>query len=282
MLSSRLNPLGHRGVKVAALTLKSPLPHIKAIAGIGMLQQDYEKGCYAGKHTIVVDSSGNTAHAVALLAPAFGFTHVKLVMSPDVPDKKRMRLEELSWVQVVVVPSAEVAERARADGARPGCYHLNQYGHLGNPEWHYRYTGPEIVRAIGKKPGIVFVAMGSGGTAMGLGRYFGEHHPGTIVVGVRPALGDKVPGARDRDRMEEVVTLPWRDYIPPENVIDIPSDAAYKSMRKLAAEVLPAPGPTSGLTHAGFGEYMMRHKHRWPKGFVAAFICPDDAELYTE
>src|SRR5689334_8094502 len=84
-LSSILNPFYRAGLSIHALIPFGRFPHIKTIATVGMMVADYRAGRYEGKHTIVVDSSGNTAHAVARLAPAFGFKNVKVIMSTDVP-----------------------------------------------------------------------------------------------------------------------------------------------------------------------------------------------------
>lgn len=282
-LSSELNPLHHAGLPMFALIPFGRFPHIKTIPAVGMMLHDQMAGIYEGKHTIVVDSSGNTAHAVARLAPAFGFRHVKVVMSTDVPDSKRDILAALASVEIIQVNSG-VAARAREEGGKPGHYHLNQYAHPSNMGAHSEFTGPEIKRVLGgdtKRIGVIAIAMGSGGTAAGVGHYFKHCNPKPLVIGVRPALGEQVPGARDERRMAEVVTLPWQDYV--DEVVDVPRKDAFIAMRRLWREVEPMPGPTSGLAYEGLCRYLVKDI-RFLRGLgeKVAFICPDDGRFYTE
>src|SRR5487761_2181992 len=72
-----MNPFAKYGIKVVALIPFTTFPHIKTVAALQMMLEDFKSGLYKDKHTIVIDSSGNTAHAVARLARAFGFKKVK-------------------------------------------------------------------------------------------------------------------------------------------------------------------------------------------------------------
>jgi len=284
-LSSVLNPFADAGLPMHALIPFGPFPHIKTIAAVGMMVQDHLDGHYEGKHTIVVDSSGNTAHAVARLAPAFGFADIKVILAADVPESKKSILNALSTVEIIEIPKGRsVAARAREEGAKEGHYHLDQYKHLGNMMAHHDFTAPEIKRVLGTNIGVIAIAMGSGGTAAGIGRYFKSWNPKPLIIGVRPKLGDQVPGARDEARMREVVTLPWQDYV--DYVVDVPRKEAFVAMRRLWREVEPIPGPTSGLAYAGLLNWI--RSTDFPLGFLQlegaqlAFICPDDGRFYTE
>lgn len=281
-LSPRLNEFHNRGMLVSALIPFGIFPHIKTIPTVEMMTQDYFEDRYEGKHTIVVDSSGNTAHAVVRLAPAFGFKHVIAVMKNDVTDSKKGILDALSYVKTITLPTG-IAECAIEEGARPGCIHLNQYSHLGNMRAHYLHTGPAIVSKMrGAELAVVAVAMGSGGTVGGVGQYLKKKYPHIKVVGVRPKLGEQVPGARDEKRMAEVVTLPWADYV--DEVVEVSRRDAFIAMRRLWREVEPQPGPTSGLAYYGLTKYLRQQLALGTTftGYRAAFICPDDGRFYSE
>jgi Pyridoxal-phosphate dependent enzyme len=147
-LPPKLNPYAHYFISIAALTLRG-LPHLKTIPAFQMMLEDFKDGQYKNKHTIVVDSSGNTAHAVARLAPAFGFDEVKVVLSADVPESKKGILAALSSVEIIEVGGGKsVTKRAAEEAQRPGHYHLNQYDHWGNMRAHESFTGPEVLRAV--------------------------------------------------------------------------------------------------------------------------------------
>lgn len=286
-LPDSLNPYASRDIKIAALIPFGPLPHIKTVAAIGMLEWDYGHGDQPGyseeNHTIVVDSSGNTAHAVARLAGAFGYKHVKLVVATDVPTSKVNILRALSSVEVIHPKGGQsAAERAKEEAQLPGHYHLNQYAHPGNPAAHFEYTGPEVLRVLGgKPPRVLAVAMGSGGTVMGLGQYFAKQHFTTSILGVRPTLGDQVPGARDKKRMEAVVTLPWEDFV--HSLSEVSRKESFVRTRELWSGVEPQPGPTSGMAYAGLLKHLERMCGKGlHSGFTAAFICPDDGRFYSD
>lgn len=231
-----------------------------------------------------IDSSGNTAHAVARLAHAFGFSEVKVVLSADVPESKKGILAALSSVEIIEVGGGKsVSERAKEEAQKPGHYHLDQYSHLGNMRAHELYTGPEIARTLGNDVAIVAVAMGSGGTAAGVGRFFRANQPQTRVLGVRPALGEQVPGARDSKKMAEVVTLPWEEVV--DAVIEVGRKESFIRMRQLWGAVEPQPGPTSGLAFGGLMQYLGnlgKEEREKLRGKSVAFICPDDGRFYSE
>lgn len=281
-LQPRLNPFAHKLVHVAALTLHG-IPHLKAIPAVQVMIEDFMNGRYESKHTLVVDSSGNFAHAVIRLAQAFGL-EVKVVMSADVPANKKELLAALSPKQIIAIGRGDsVSECAKEEARKPGHYHINQYVHMGNVRAHELLTGPEVLHALNHVPiGVIAIAMGSGGTATGVGRFLKRKFPGITVVGVCPKLGEQVPGARDRKRMADVVTLPWENVV--DVVVEVPRKDAFVATRELWTAVEPQPGPTSGMAWKGLMLYLesldddglevLRDK-------CAAFICPDSATLYS-
>ncbi len=283
-LPPRLNAFASHGIEVAALIPFGAFPHIKTVAAVGMMLEDFKNGLYRDKETIVVDSSGNTAHAVARLAHAFGFKEVKVVLSVDVPESKKGILAALSSVELIEVGGGKsVARRAEEEAHKPGHYHLNQYSHLGNMRAHELYTGPEILRVLGDDIAVVALAMGSGGTAAGVGRFLKQAHPETTVVGVRPVLGEQVPGARDRKRMEDIVTIPWEASV--DDVAEASRKESFIGMRQLWGAIEPQPGPTSGLAWAGLKRYLESLEPEMLgklKGKRVAFMCPDDGRFYSE
>jgi cysteine synthase len=165
----------------------------------------------------------------------------------------------------------------------PGHYLLDQYKHNANAHAHELYTGPEVERACGGDVDIVAIAMGSGGTVTGVSCHLKRGGRKRIVIGVRPVLGDQVPGTRDERRMAKVVTLPWKRAV--DAVAEGRRKASFIAMRQLWSEVEPQPGPSSGLALVGLKRWLEglgptdREKLR---GKRAVFICPDDGRFYPE
>lgn len=280
-LPPSLNPF--HSVRMTALLAFGELPHIKAVAVVQMMLEDFRKGLYDGKHTVVVDSSGNTAYVVARLARAFGFEHVKVVLPADAPSAKKALFSALSTPEVITVSKGmSAADRAEEEARKPGHYRLNQYAHPGNARAHFRYTGPEVMRALDGRPvGAIAIPMGSSGVACGVGQYLKQKNRETIVIGVRPAFGEQVPGARDKKKMEEVVRLPWAEIV--DEVIEVSRQEAFEKTRLLWSGIEPQPGPTSGLAYAGLVK-SIRFKGIIEREQIgtAAFICPDSATLYSD
>ena len=278
-LPKRLSQLHKYGVTVAALSPR--LPHIKTIPAWQMLLEDFKDGVLDGIDTIVVPSSGNTVHGVALLAPAYGLK-VKAIMSTDVPSSKIDVLRAFGNT-VDVMQVSNVAETALEESCKTGHYHLDQYSHPANVQAHRQYTGPEIVRALGGiPPAVIAIAMGSAGTACGVAEYFEGEGMGVTVIGVRPALGQQVPGARDAKKMRDVVRFDWETTV--DVAVEVGRHESFVRMRQLWGAVQPQPGPTSGMAWGGLEKYLLgmgvTNSDRLQKLGVA-FLCPDDGRFYT-
>ena len=283
-LSDHLNIGASNGAMIAALIPFKRFPHIKAPATFQMMLEDFKAGRYEGMHTIVVPSSGNTAHAVARLAKAFGFKDVKIVLSTDVTGSKEGILAALSSVYITKVPKGVSTAREAEEIAKlPGHYLLDQYGHEGNVHAHEYYTGPEIERAFGGDVDVMFIGLGSSGTATGVARYLKSKRPDRRIFGVRPLKGERVPGVRDEIQMNEVVTIPYKDIL--DGIIEVGRKDSFTEMRRLWTEVEPQPGPSSGMAFAGYLRWLRTMP--WSllehlKGQKIGFICPDDGRFYSE
>ncbi len=226
-------------------------------------------------------SSGNTAHAVVRLARAFGFTSVKAVMSSDVSSSKAGILKALASADVMQV--SDVTRTAQEEAQKPGHYLLDQYKHMGNLNAHQLYTGPEVLNALGDNIAAVAIAMGSGGTAAGVGRFLKSRIPKVVIIGARPLLGEQVPGARDRKKMEAVVTLPWKEVV--DKKIEVSRKESFIGTRKLWSAIEPQPGPTSGLAYRAAIHYLKsldRKGLEQLRGKCVGFICPDDGRFYSD
>lgn len=284
-LSPRLNPHADLDIRLGvAIAFLDGLPHIKAAAAFGMLRDDFQAGRYKGVTTLVVPSSGNTADAVARLAPAFGIERVKLVMSSDVPATKRNLISALASARVILPEAGQSAEEAAEEEAsRPGHYLLDQYGHEGNARIHEECTGPQLLEAAGGHIDVVSVCMGSAGTVTGVSRHLKAADPATTVLGVRPLSGERIPGTRDDRQMAATVTIPWQQAI--DHLVEVPAKPAFVKTRELWREVEPRPGPSSGAAYFGLLSYLEgldREALRRRAGQTMIAVCPDDGRFYSD
>ncbi len=281
-LSSRLNPyrLTHN-IEICAAVAFMGLPHIKVVAAFGMMMEDFEDGVYDDIDTLVVPSSGNTLHGVALLAPAFGIPFVTGVMSSDAPEAKKSVVSMIPWARLTHPRGTETVEDvAREEASKPRSHLLDQYKHPGNVNIHEKCTGPQLLRVAGSSLGLVAGGMGSGGTVTGISRALKSVRKDIIMLGVRPKHGERIPGVRDFDQMESVVTLPYKSAV--DDIVEVGRKESFIKTREFLSEVQPQVGPSSGLACVGLLHYLAKSPDvvELLRGKWAVFVCPDDGRFY--
>ncbi len=170
----------------------NPGGSVKDRIGIAMVDEAERKGLLKPGGTIVEGTSGNTGMGLALVAAVRGYKCI-FTMS-DKQSKEKVDLLKALGAEVIVCPTAvehddprsyhSVAEKLAHD--IPNAYHPNQYANPGNPEIHFRATGPEIWE---DSEGCIthFVAgIGTGGTITGVGRYLKSQNPDVKIIGADP------------------------------------------------------------------------------------------------
>jgi cystathionine beta-synthase len=142
--------------------------------------------------TIVEPTSGNTGVGLAQAAAARGYRCI-FVMADKQSEEKRALLRAYG-AEVIVCPTdvAPDDERSyyrvsdRLAREIPGAWKPDQYSNPANPAAHYATTGPEIWDATEGRVTHLVVALGTGGTVSGAGRYLKERDPSVVVVGADP------------------------------------------------------------------------------------------------
>ena len=114
-----------------------------------------------------------------------------------VPDKvapEKIALLRAFGGDVVICPTAVDADSPesyyvvsdRLAAEIPGAYKPDQYSNQGNPDAHYRTTGPEIWEQTGGELDVVVISVGTGGSITGTARYLKEQKPDIVIVGADP------------------------------------------------------------------------------------------------
>jgi cystathionine beta-synthase len=159
------------------------LPMIEAAERAGLLQPG---------GVIVEPTSGNTGVGLAMAAAIKGYRCI-FVMADKQSEEKRALLRAYG-AEVVICPtdvdpdderSYRVSDRIARE--TPGAWKPDQYANPANPEAHYLTTGPEIWDATARRVTHLVVALGTGGTVSGAGRFLRERNPSVQVVGADPA-----------------------------------------------------------------------------------------------
>src|SRR3990172_8803941 len=181
----------------------SPNPNVRIFAKLEMvnptgsvkdrvakyLVDDLEHRGALGPDSIILEpTSGNTGIALAMIGRRKG-CRVALVM-PDNVTNERRQMAALFGAEIIDSPghlgsNGAIALAKHLVAKDPRFVMPYQYGNEANPRAHEETTGPEIHADC---PEIdVFVAgLGTGGTLMGVARYFRREKPGGRIVAAEP------------------------------------------------------------------------------------------------
>jgi cystathionine beta-synthase len=177
---------------VAKLEHMNPGGSVKDRIAVPMIEAAERAGLLKPGGTIVEPTSGNTGVGLAQAAAARGYRCI-FVMADKQSEEKRALLRAYG-AEVVVCPTDvdpddersyyRVSDRLARD--IPGAWKPDQYSNPANPQAHYETTGPEIWEATEGRVTHLVVALGTGGTVSGVGRYLKERDSSVVVVGADP------------------------------------------------------------------------------------------------
>jgi cystathionine beta-synthase len=178
---------------VAKLEHMNPGGSVKDRIALPMIEAAEQAGLLKPGGVIVEPTSGNTGVGLAQAAAVKGYRCI-FVMADKQSEEKRALLRAYG-AEVIVCPSDvdpgdersyyRVSDRLARE--TPGAWKPDQYSNPANPEAHYATTGPEIWEATEGRITHLVVALGTGGTVSGAGRYLKERNPGIVIVGADPA-----------------------------------------------------------------------------------------------
>jgi cystathionine beta-synthase len=177
---------------VAKLEYMSPGGSVKDRIGIKLIEDAERAGKLKPGGTIVEPTSGNTGVGLAIAAALKGYRG--LFVMPDKMSQEKISLLRAYGAEVVICPYAVAPESPesyysvsdRLAEEIPGAYKPDQYTNMGNPDAHYETTGPEIWEQTGGEIDALVIAVGTGGTISGAGRYLKEQKPDVLIVGADP------------------------------------------------------------------------------------------------
>jgi cystathionine beta-synthase len=177
---------------VAKLEYLNPGGSVKDRIGIKMIEAAEREGKLKPGGTIVEPTSGNTGTGLAIAAAIKGYRCIFVM--PDKMSQEKISLLRAYGAEVVICPYAVAPESPesyysvsdRLAEEIPGAYKPDQYTNDGNPEAHYETTGPEIWEQTGGELDALVIAVGTGGTISGAGRYVKEQSSKVLIVGADP------------------------------------------------------------------------------------------------
>jgi len=178
---------------VGKLEHMNPGGSVKDRIAIPMIEAAEAAGLLRPGGVIVEPTSGNTGVGLAQAAAVKGYRCI-FVMADKQSEEKRALLRAYG-AEVVVCPTDvdpddersyyRVSDRLARE--TPGAWKPDQYHNDANPAAHHATTGPEIWEATEGRITHLVVALGTGGTVSGTGRYLKERNPQITIVGADPA-----------------------------------------------------------------------------------------------
>ncbi len=186
----------------------NPGGSVKDRIALPMIEAAERAGLLKPGGVIVEPTSGNTGVGLAQAAAVKGYRCI-FVMADKQSEEKRALLRAYG-AEVVVCPTDvdpddersyyRVSDRLARE--TPGAWKPDQYSNPANPDAHYDTTGPEIWDQTDGRVTHLVVALGTGGTVSGTGRYLKERNPSIVIVGADPA-GSVYSGAAPHPYLTE-------------------------------------------------------------------------------
>ncbi len=195
----RLGALGgERGATVwAKCEQLNPGGSVKDRICLAMLEAAERDGRIGPGSTLVESTSGNTGIGLALVCAVKGY---QLVLTmPESMSLERRALLEAYGAEIVLTPAEQVMdgaiEAAEEIARARGAFMPMQFDNPANPEVHRARTAGEILEAMGDERVAAFVAaVGTGGTASGVGARLKAHDRRTRVIAVEPESSPVLSG----------------------------------------------------------------------------------------
>ncbi|MDE6760558.1 MAG: cysteine synthase A [Lachnospiraceae bacterium] len=233
--------------------------------------------------TIIEPTSGNTGIGLAFCGVRKGYRVV--IVMPENMSEERKKIIRALGAELVLTPaelsiggSVEKAEELMKQST--DYFMPQQFENPANPDIHYKTTGPEIVKQLGKKVDIYVSGIGSGGTLQGVAKYLREQNPECRIVAVEPKnvsalLGDE-PGLHQIQGIGDGFVPDVLDVSIINDIVEVTDEDAVNTARELAAVQGLLVGTSSGANV--WAAKQMAKKYGEDK--VIATILPDRAERY--
>ncbi len=261
---------------------------IKDRMALHIMATAYDRGEIKPGDTIAEATSGNTGISFAAVGRALG--HPVRIYMPDWMSRERVLvIQSLGATIIPISPdeggfkgSIEQAETFAQEGV--GVFHPRQFESAGNVDAHYETTGPELkaqLQSLGLTPTAFVAGVGTGGTVMGVGKYFGERYPDCKAHPLEPAnsptlrTGSKVGKHRIQGISDEFIPA-IVDLDSLDEIVDIWDGDAILMAQKLAAQLGLAVGISSGANFLG----ALKIAAEQGSGSVVATVFADSNKKY--
>ncbi|HMS40183.1 MAG TPA: cysteine synthase family protein [Pyrinomonadaceae bacterium] len=261
---------------------------IKDRMALHILKEAYRIGQIKKGDTIAEATSGNTGIAFAALGHAFG-NPVRIYM-PDWMSNERISLIKSYGAEVCLVSREEggfvgsIALSDRFADEHENVFLSHQFSNEANPNAHYKTTAPEIwsqLESVGLKPDAFIAGVGTGGTIMGVAKYFREKDSNIKLHPLEPAesptlsTGCKVGSHRIQGISDEFIPAIC-ELNSLDEIITISDGDSILMAQRLATELGLGVGISSGANFLG----ALTAREKLDTDAVVATVFCDDNKKY--
>lgn len=253
----------------------------------GVVRAAYARGDLRPGQEIVEATSGNAGISLAALGRALG--HPVTIFMPDWMSEERRALLTGYGARIRLVSAREggflgAIAQAEAHAAVAGGFLSRQFSNPDNWQAHYAGTAPELVGQMlsaGVTPDAFVAGVGTGGTVMGVARYFHDYGLAAPVHPVEPAesptlsTGHKVGRHRIQGVSDEFIPdIVELDELGP--VVAVHDGDAILMAQKLAAGL----GLGVGISSGGNLVAALKVALQRPEGAHVATVFADNSARY--
>ncbi len=269
---------GRAEVKLfAKAELANPGGSVKDRPALAMVLDAERRGLFGAGRRLLDATSGNTGIAYAMIGAAMGIpVTLALPGSASLERKKILRAygAELRITDPMSGSDGAILEARRLVAEAPERWaYLDQYANPENWRAHYRTTGPEIWEQTGGAVTHFVTGLGTSGTFMGAGRFLKEIRPEVRLISMEP--DSPFHGLEGMKHMASAIVPPIYDPALADEAMELPTEEAYRMVKRLAREM----GLLVGISSGGNVAAALKVAAGLRSGTLVTVLC-DGADKY--
>ena len=228
---------------------------IKDRVAYSIIEHAYKTGALKKGQEIIETTSGNMGLSFCALGAFLG--HPVKIFMPEFMSKERKDLIKLFGGELVFGKSfTELFESAKEYAKENDVFTPLQFENQFNVEAHIKTTGPEIDRQADNKIEAVVAGVGTGGTLIGLSKYFKAKNPNVKGFAVEPqqssllSFGKSKGKHRIQGLSDEIIPPIYNKHFV-DKVIGVDDSDAIAMAQKLSKELGLPVGISGGANFLG-------------------------------
>ena len=259
----------------------NPGGSVKDRPALAMVLDAERRGLFDGGRRLLDATSGNTGMAYAMIGAAMGIPVTLCLPESASPERKKILRAygaELRITDPMSGSDGAILEARRLAAEEPERWaYLDQYSNPENWGAHYRTTGPEIWEQTGGTITHFVTGLGTSGTFMGVGRFLRERaRDQTREIRLISAEPDSpFHGLEGMKHMASAIVPPIYDPALADEALEMPTEEAYRMVKRLAREM----GLLVGISSGGNVAAALKVAAGLRAGTLVTILC-DSADKY--